>query len=332
MAKAAVRRLMAELRELTPTNSSEHSLFHAHPLENDIFEWHFSIRGPTSTPFEGGTYHGRILLPPDYPLKAPEIILLTPNGRFEVGKRICLSVTSHHQETWQPSWGIRTILTALIAFMPSRAEGVGALDYPNADRRRLAKLSGGWQCDRCGVVCGQVLQPVPEGMEVGGIGVGDEVVRELLGEGKKPKKSTGGEASSSATRPSTEGEAGRGEADASSSCEHPERQHEQAELQQPEQQLPEHQLPEQQLPETQLPETQILETPLLETQLPEAQQPEPQLIRTQQLVETQARETQSAPRPMERPRTQERELLYLAYAIVGLIVAVILRRFFRLPP
>lgn len=150
MSNDAVRRIMAELKELSRLNAQPLRLFHASPLETDLFEWHFSVRGPPDTAFEGGIYHGRILLPPDYPLKPPEIIMLTPNGRFEVGKRICLSVTAHHQETWQPSWGIRTILTALIGFMPSPAEGVGALDYPDDDRRRLAKRSHLFNCERCG--------------------------------------------------------------------------------------------------------------------------------------------------------------------------------------
>ena len=42
-----------------------------------MFEWHFTIRGPSETDFEGGIYHGRIVLPPDYPMKPPSIILLT---------------------------------------------------------------------------------------------------------------------------------------------------------------------------------------------------------------------------------------------------------------
>ena len=36
--------------------------------------------------------------------------MLTPSGRFEVNKKICLSISSFHPETWQPSWGIRTAL------------------------------------------------------------------------------------------------------------------------------------------------------------------------------------------------------------------------------
>lgn len=70
-----------------------------------MFDWHFTLRGPRDTEFEGGMYHGRILLPSDYPFKPPNIMLLTPNGRFEVRKKICLSISAHHPEEWQPAWG-----------------------------------------------------------------------------------------------------------------------------------------------------------------------------------------------------------------------------------
>lgn len=159
MPNDAIRRIMAEVKEFATLNSHPSSFFYAAPLESDLFEWHFSVRGPPDTPFSAGIYHGRILLPAEYPLKPPEIILLTPNGRFEVGKRICLSVTAHHQETWQPSWGIRTILTALVGFMPSKAEGVGALDYPDEDRRGLARKSLHFKCPRCGVRPVEQLPP-----------------------------------------------------------------------------------------------------------------------------------------------------------------------------
>ncbi|EDO28988.1 predicted protein, partial [Nematostella vectensis] len=72
--------------------------------QDNLFEWHFTVRGPPDTEFAGGRYHGRIILPPEYPMKPPSIMLLTPNGRFEIGKKICLSMSAHHPETWQPSW------------------------------------------------------------------------------------------------------------------------------------------------------------------------------------------------------------------------------------
>ncbi|XP_028295977.1 ubiquitin-conjugating enzyme E2 J1 isoform X2 [Gouania willdenowi] len=133
----------AELREPT-----EH--YHAQPLEENLFEWHFSVRGPPDSDFDGGVYHGRIVLPPEYPMKPPSIILLTPNGRFEVGKKICLSISGHHPETWQPSWSIRTALIAIIGFMPTKGEGaIGSLDYTPEERKALAKKSQDFFCESC---------------------------------------------------------------------------------------------------------------------------------------------------------------------------------------
>ena len=46
-------------------------------FQDNLFEWHFTIRGPGDSEFDGGVYHGRIVLPPEYPMKPPSIILLT---------------------------------------------------------------------------------------------------------------------------------------------------------------------------------------------------------------------------------------------------------------
>lgn len=51
--------------------------YNAYPLDENLFEWHFTVRGPPLSDFSTGVYHGRILLPPDYPMKPPNIILLT---------------------------------------------------------------------------------------------------------------------------------------------------------------------------------------------------------------------------------------------------------------
>lgn len=59
-----------ELREATEE-------YCAHPVDDNLFEWHFTVQGPSGTEFEGGLYHGRILLPTEYPMKPPNIILLT---------------------------------------------------------------------------------------------------------------------------------------------------------------------------------------------------------------------------------------------------------------
>ena len=65
---------------------------------------------------------------------------LQPNGRFETNKKICLSISGHHPESWQPSWSIRTALLAIIGFMPTEGHGtIGSLDYPSDERKALAR-------------------------------------------------------------------------------------------------------------------------------------------------------------------------------------------------
>jgi len=153
----SVKRIMREVKEMEKENNPD---FIASPLEDNIFEWHFTIRGPRDSDFEGGVFHGRIILPPEYPLKPPNIVLLTPNGRFEVGKKICLSISAHHPEYWQPSWSIRTVLVALISFMPTKGDGaIGAIDYTTPERRELAIRSRNWKCDRCTSTNGSILPP-----------------------------------------------------------------------------------------------------------------------------------------------------------------------------
>ncbi|NWX47712.1 UB2J1 enzyme, partial [Steatornis caripensis] len=157
---SAVKRLMKEAAELK--DPTDH--YHAQPLEDNLFEWHFTVRGPPDSDFDGGIYHGRIVLPPEYPMKPPSIILLTANGRFEVGKKICLSISGHHPETWQPSWSIRTALLAIIGFMPTKGEGaIGSLDYTPEERRALAKKSQDFCCEMCGTCMKTALLPLTSG-------------------------------------------------------------------------------------------------------------------------------------------------------------------------
>ncbi|GLT99001.1 hypothetical protein SLE2022_164720 [Rubroshorea leprosula] len=132
----AVKRILQEVKEMQSNPSDD---FMSLPLEENIFEWQFAIRGPGDSEFEGGIYHGRIQLPAEYPFQPPSFMMLTPNGRFETQTKICLSISNHHPEHWQPSWSVRTALVALIAFMPTNPNGaLGSLDYKKEERRALA--------------------------------------------------------------------------------------------------------------------------------------------------------------------------------------------------
>jgi len=146
---SAVKRILQEARELANDTSTEYS---AAPLEDDIFEWHCTLRGPAGTDYEGGLYHFRIKLPAEYPFRPPAIQMLTPSGRFELNTNICISFTNYHEESWQPAWGVRTAIIGLQGFFPLNGKdaiGVGGIEYPSAERKRLAQMSRDWICSTC---------------------------------------------------------------------------------------------------------------------------------------------------------------------------------------
>ncbi|GAP90579.1 putative ubiquitin-conjugating enzyme e2 j1 [Rosellinia necatrix] len=142
-----IKRILREAAELSNSPSPDYT---AAPLESDLFEWHFTLRGPPKSAFAEGLYHGRIVLPPAYPLSPPSFRFTTPSGRFEPNREICLSISGHHEETWQPAWGVRTALVALRTFMETGASGqIGGLDTSDAVRTRLAASSRAWRCGAC---------------------------------------------------------------------------------------------------------------------------------------------------------------------------------------
>jgi ubiquitin-protein ligase len=154
----ATKRLLSELRDLTNNPDPD---FVAAPVGDDLFVWHFTIRGPRGTPFEGGLYHGRILFPLRFPLQPPDIFFITPNGRFALDTAICLNVTSYHPEEWSPGWSIRVFLTSIIAFLPTETHGaMGAIECDAERRRELAIQSRSWKCPQCDLVLEP--DPIPE--------------------------------------------------------------------------------------------------------------------------------------------------------------------------
>ena len=145
---SAIKRIMSEVRELQNDDTPD---FSAAPTEDNLFEWHFTLRGPRDTVFEKGLYHGKLTLPSEYPFKAPHVIFLTPNGRWSVDTKVCVTFTGFHEESWQPAWGIRTALLGIQALMTSKKDeaGYGAASMNDEGRKLLAEKSRVWTCPLC---------------------------------------------------------------------------------------------------------------------------------------------------------------------------------------
>ncbi|KAG5361550.1 Ubiquitin-conjugating enzyme E2 6 [Yarrowia sp. C11] len=115
------------------------------PTEANILEWYYVIQGPPDTDYEGGQYLGKVVFPSQYPYAPPNIRMLTPNGRFLPDTRLCLSISDYHPESWNPSWGMGTILTGLLSFMTGTEHSTGCDTATNSfGRKKLAQESHAW--------------------------------------------------------------------------------------------------------------------------------------------------------------------------------------------
>ena len=112
--------------------------------ENNILECYFLFKGDKDTPYYGGIYMGKLLLPKEYPWKPPQIFMITPNGRFRNdGRPICTSFSHYHPESWNPALCIRTMIIGFISFFYEEEKriSVGGIKTTITDKTRYANLS-----------------------------------------------------------------------------------------------------------------------------------------------------------------------------------------------
>ncbi|CAF1111230.1 unnamed protein product [Adineta ricciae] len=138
---SAFQRLQAEYRRLS---KDPVPYLTAQPLSSNLLEWRYVVRGPSDTPYEGGIYQGKIVFPLEYPYKPPSIYMLTPNGRFKTNTSLCLTITSFHPDSWNPSWSISSILNGFLSFMCDTSATYGSIETTQAEKRKLANDSLGF--------------------------------------------------------------------------------------------------------------------------------------------------------------------------------------------
>ncbi|AYV81268.1 MAG: ubiquitin-conjugating enzyme E2 [Harvfovirus sp.] len=108
------KRLIGELKML---QKEPLELIDTYPDDKDSLLWYFLLRGPEDSEYKGGFFIGKVLHNPEYPIKAPDFMMLTPTGRFEIEKKICLTNSGYHAETWSAVWNMKTILLGFLSIM-----------------------------------------------------------------------------------------------------------------------------------------------------------------------------------------------------------------------
>lgn len=155
MAGSALRRLMAEYKQLT-LNPPEGII--AGPInEDNFFEWEALIVGPEGTCFEGGVFPAKLIFPADYPLSPPKMQFacemfhpnIYPDGR------VCISILhapgddpmgyESSAERWSPVQSVEKILLSVVSMLaePNDESGanVDAAKIWREDREQFKKIA-----------------------------------------------------------------------------------------------------------------------------------------------------------------------------------------------
>ena len=142
------KRLLKEMKD----NEKGFKEFYIKPINDKFSIWHFTMKGPEDTPYSKGYYHGYFTIPDDYPMSPPDLYFLTKNGRYETNKKICLTITSYHKETWSPAWNFQTMMRAIRSYFIVEDSGIGSIKRGKEEREELAKKSHDFKCSQCGSV------------------------------------------------------------------------------------------------------------------------------------------------------------------------------------
>uniref|UniRef100_A0AC35TYF5 UBIQUITIN_CONJUGAT_2 domain-containing protein n=1 Tax=Rhabditophanes sp. KR3021 TaxID=114890 RepID=A0AC35TYF5_9BILA len=119
-------------------------------LPSNLHDIHFSFAGHGESDYAGGVYHGRILLPADYPMHPPDFFMCNLSGRFHSNAKICLSNTSFHPDEWSPAFGIQTAIMGFISvFYEESPGGIGSIKAPPFLRRNMAQHARRVYCAHC---------------------------------------------------------------------------------------------------------------------------------------------------------------------------------------
>ena len=139
-----VKRINGEIKQFLKNNTNEYIKIFPNP--DNILEIYFKIKGMENSSFEEGEYLCKLVHHPQYPIKAPDYYVLTPNGRFEINRKICLTNSAYHQSDWAPAaWNLLTLLNGFHNIWHSEIRedklGIGHMRISDEKIKELAKNS-----------------------------------------------------------------------------------------------------------------------------------------------------------------------------------------------
>ncbi len=139
----------------------------AFAITEDINTWYVKIHSVDGDEgeFTSGQYLVKMVLPESFPVDPPEFSVLTPNGVYELGGKVCLSVGEFHAVAAYPSTlgasgFAEQILSGLIGWR-TLSEGTRLLRTTADAKRALAASSAAYNTAHHGEILSLFTAQVP---------------------------------------------------------------------------------------------------------------------------------------------------------------------------
>lgn len=182
------KRLKGEMQKLEKEREAYYQVVQD---EKDPLLFYFLLRGASDSAYKGGYYIGKIVLPKDYPTNPGDFYMLTPSGRFEVNKKICLTNSGYHKESWTPMWNIMNMVIGFVSvFLSDTTTGISHIKETPAERKTKAANSMNYNLANHKDICKRFDQFVKPDGTVRTDAEVEQYVQEKVGKFKKPKKGT----------------------------------------------------------------------------------------------------------------------------------------------
>jgi len=123
VSKTTVKRLIADIKELSMNPLSKDGIYYKHDESNMLLGYALII-GPQGTPYTAGNFLFKFLFPTDYPFSPPKVTYYTNDGytRFNPNlykcKKVCISLLNTWKgEQWTSCQSIRSVLLTLCSIL-----------------------------------------------------------------------------------------------------------------------------------------------------------------------------------------------------------------------
>jgi len=95
----------------------------------------------------GGEYLIKVMATKEFPQKPPTFYVLTPNGLYDHGKKVCVSIGEYHADQWRPALGMVGLVTQLVSGMigwKTFGGGINIVSTTADEKLKMAKNSSTW--------------------------------------------------------------------------------------------------------------------------------------------------------------------------------------------